>query len=87
MLLQSFKIKLSFVKDCLQQYYYSLGAAYHKAQVQEMLLLLGAHGMVYAVEESLTGTRLKDVAHHEGVHEIPTQMGIMERIGTLPILR
>ena len=59
---------------------------YRKGQVQELLLLLGAHAMFCAVKESRTGLRLKDV-HHASVHEIATQMGIGERIGTLPVLR
>lgn len=49
---------------------------YHRGQVQELLLLSGAHGMFCTVKESLTGLRLKAVH----VHEIPTQTGIRERL-------
>jgi len=40
---------------------------------------LGAHGVFYAVKESLARPSLK-VAYCEGVCEIPTQMGIREMI-------
>lgn len=41
--------------------------------------------MFSAVKEPLTG--LKDVGHHVGGHEVPTQMGTGETIGALLVLR
>lgn len=90
MLLQSFKIKLfhfilSYVFSSIITHWV-LGTAKDKFKNCISEELLGAHGMFYTVKESLTGLRWKDV-HPAGLHEIPTQMGTGERIGTLPILR
>lgn len=63
----------------------SVVTGYGEQQVKKLIWLLGAQDVFSAVKEPLTG--LKAVAHCVGGHEIPTQVGTGETIGTLLILK